>query len=620
MESSPSSTPFWKSSWFPYIALTIVWAIVYAVTFDDKIDLGGDNAVYYILGDSLSDGQGYTNVHEVGGRPNNHFPPGYPLILAFFMTFSKSISFLKFVSGLFFLGTVLLSYRIFKRIVDSNVLAFVLGIFIIFNGNIISSGNIMMSEIPFLFFSTLTIHLFMLSESRYNFLKDWRFWTMVLVAAFSYHIRTAGIALIAGFLIYLAVNRKWLKAAAFGGGFALLSLPWILRGKALGGSNYINQLLQINPYRREDGMLGFGDLITRLMYNIERYVSVELPRTFFTSLDVNYTMYMRHLTGSTDLPPNYTPETHWFLGIVLIALIIYGVYSLKNYRSFVAFYLLGSAGILLLWPYVWFGTRFILPLIPFLILGVVSGVDALIKRFNKGKGANPLLYLTLVLTLIPSVKQEAEKVDYQYPGKYADFLSMSRFVNDNLPPDAVVLNRKPGLFYLYGNRKSINIPSTLNYAEMQQAMDSAGVTHVIVDAMGFADVGRYLIPFMQNNEIKFTGIQQIQTTSQYPTQLFAYNSKPGYTGDWVTIETENGTVNERTGKGVYRFSDGRIFDGHWKKGLRHGEGVMQFTNGSKLRCTWDNDTIAGSAELIDANNQVILSGNYSEEEFIEAMK
>lgn len=620
MESKSKQNPLWKQSWFPYLALTFIWGIVYISTFDSKIDLGGDNAVYYILGDAISEGAGYTNVHVVGEKPNNHFPPGYPLILAAFMVFTKSITFLKVVSGFCFLGTVLLSFRIFQKIISNDLLAFVMSAILIFNGNLISSGNIMMSEIPFLFFATLTIHFFILSEDRESFLKDWRFWVMVLAATFSFHIRTAGIALIVGFIMYLAVNRKWKKAVTFGGSFTLLSIPWFMRGQSLGGSSYIEQLLLVNPYRKEDGLIGIGDLFTRLTYNIERYISVEIPRTFFTNLEVNYGMYMRSLTGSGEVPQNYVPETHWFLGIALVVLIAFGVYSLKKYRSFVAFYLLGSAGILLLWPYVWFGTRFILPLIPFLLLGAVSGIDALIAKVNKGKGAHPLVYGVIVLALIPGVRIEAKKVDAEHPGKYADFLTMSEFVGRSLEKDVVVLNRKPGLFYMYAGRKCTNIPKTLNYAEMQERLDSAGVTHIIVDAMGFADVGRYLIPFMQSNEIKFTGLHQVQSNTQYPTQLFEYHSERGYTGDWVTVETENGVVNERTGQGVYRFSDGRIFDGGWKKGLRHGEGVMQFTSGNKLQANWANDTIAGVAKLVDRNNQIILEGNYSEAEFVSAAK
>jgi len=55
---------------------------VYGNIFDHKIDLGGDNAYYYILGNSIASGQGYTNIETKNKIANTHFPPGYPLIIS----------------------------------------------------------------------------------------------------------------------------------------------------------------------------------------------------------------------------------------------------------------------------------------------------------------------------------------------------------------------------------------------------------------------------------------------------------------------------------------------------------------------------------------------------------
>ncbi|NVK26674.1 MAG: phospholipid carrier-dependent glycosyltransferase [Flavobacteriia bacterium] len=604
-----------NAAWAPYALLSLLWLIVFAVTFDTKIDLGGDNAAYYILGDSIASGKGYTNAHVVGEVPNNHFPPGYPLILSFFMMFSSSIGFLKVITGLFFLGTVLLSFRIFDIITENSRMALVVAIFILLNGNMIQYGNIMMSEVPFMFFATLTLLWFMKSEQNDNFLKDWRFWAMIAVALFSFHIRTAGIALIGALLLYLLFNKKWLKFGVFAGSFVALATPWILRGRSIGkgGGGYINQLLSVNPYRKEEGIVGIGDLITRMTYNIERYISVEIPRTFFAQIEVNYSIYMRWLTGSENVPENYVPETHWLLGLLLLGLVVFGVFKLKKYRSFVAIYMLGSAAILLLWPHVWFGTRFIMPLIPFLLLGAVLGVDGILRATKIIKDPNPLIYLVFVIALAGGVQQEKDKVDAVYPNKYGDFLKMADFVDDNLPEDAIVVNRKPGLFYLYANRQSIGVPSTFDYEEIEARFDSAGVTHIIIDAMGFADVSRYLVPYIQDNKEKFGQLHVIQSPDVYPTILLVYFPERGYSGEWEVIEGEQ-VVRQRTGKGVYRFSDGRIFDGYWKNGIREGEGIMRFRDGKKLIGSWKNDSLFGNATLLNVTGDTLLYGTFVEEE------
>ena len=69
--------------------------IVLYLVFDASIDLGGDNAGYYILGKALHEGFGYTNIHLPGMPPAQHFPPGYPLILSLLMTVSMLADWLE---------------------------------------------------------------------------------------------------------------------------------------------------------------------------------------------------------------------------------------------------------------------------------------------------------------------------------------------------------------------------------------------------------------------------------------------------------------------------------------------------------------------------------------------
>lgn len=589
--SSAPSVSLWERTWFPYAILTVLWAIVYAMVFDTKLNLGGDNAVYYILGDAISSGEGYTNVHRIGMEPNNHFPPGYPSILAFFMLFSKSINFLKFVSGLFFLGTILTSYRIFSLLIENKRLAFAISAILLMNGTLLEYSSIMMSEVPYLFFSSVTVLLFMLSERNDKFLTDWRFWVMLLLASFSYHIRTAGIALIGGLAIYLLFNKKWLKFGVFSIGFGLLGLPWFLRGKSLGGTSYLNQLLQVNPYRPEDGMVSLGDMFTRLSYNLQRYFQIEIPRAFFPNMTVQYQGYMRYLTGE-ETPQGYEPESMIVIGIILFALMVFGIYNMKKYRSFVAFYMLGSAAILLLWPYVWFGTRFIMIILPFMIFTSVLGVQAILDKVGLDKSINPLAYLLLGVFFIKGLQAEAAKNDegVRYPDKYADFISISEWAGKNLPEDAVVLNRKPGLFYIQGHRKTTKFPATFDYEEMRAHMNEDGVTHVIIDAMGFADEGRYLVPFIQANMENFTQIQHLQR-GQLNTYLLEYHPNRGYTGEWGGA-SDNGKVQYKEGKGLYRYNDGSIFDGYWKRNQRDGEGQLTKNDGSIIHGTWAADTLA----------------------------
>ena len=138
-----------------WIALGFLFC--YLAIFDEKLDLGGDNAGYYILGKALNSGQGYTNIHLPGATPANHFPPGYPVILSVFMTISESFVFLKWMNGLLFLGSLLMLQRLFVRMTGNATLSWIALALSLLNVHLLRSATILMSEIPYLFFSALTL-------------------------------------------------------------------------------------------------------------------------------------------------------------------------------------------------------------------------------------------------------------------------------------------------------------------------------------------------------------------------------------------------------------------------------------------------------------------------------
>tara|TARA_Y100000588_G_C14025716_1_gene826297 strand:- start:510 stop:806 length:297 start_codon:yes stop_codon:yes gene_type:complete len=74
--------------------------------------------------------------------------------------FSGDIGVVKMANGFLFIATALLLYHLFNTIGDSAHLAFIAALFTLANGHMLRSSTIIMSEIPFLFFSLLTLLLF----------------------------------------------------------------------------------------------------------------------------------------------------------------------------------------------------------------------------------------------------------------------------------------------------------------------------------------------------------------------------------------------------------------------------------------------------------------------------
>lgn len=562
-----------RNKWLFPLLLLLGFAIIYPSIFDKKVNLGGDNAGYYILGKALANGQGYTNIHLPENTPHNHFPPGYPAILGIFMVFSSSITFLKWINGLFLLGTTLLSYQLFERFTNNRLFAFVSALLILFNFHMLSYGTIMMSEVPFLFFSTLAMLLFVrMQKNEKKWYKDPNFYALIFISSFAYHIRTAGIALVAGIALYMLLSKNWKPLLGYLGGFILLGIPWFLRGQNLGGSSYLTQLFLKNPYRKELGQMELSDWFTRLGNNALRYLGKEIPTGIFPSIEVDY-----------------TPDAagHVVYGILILGFIILGLIKLPKYRLLVTGYLLGTFGILLLWPDVWFGIRFMLPLIPIMLFlflfGIYFSANFVLKKIALKNDLNPLILLVFVLAFIPQIKILAEKAHEPYIDKFKNYFEIAAWANKNTPKDAVICTRKPGLFYLFSGRKVAQFADTADYNSLFADFDQKGFSYVVVDQLGYAQVGRYLVPAVQDNPEKFELLKQIPGPDTY---FLRYKPEFGYSGEWRVEEKDGYFTHIREGKGKLVYPDGRIFEGEFKDNLPNGAGTLTLPGGQKQIGIW----------------------------------
>lgn len=476
-----------------WIALGFLFC--YLAIFDEKLDLGGDNAVYYILGKALHSGQGYTDIHLTGATPANHFPPGYPVILSLFMTISESFVFLKWMNGLLFLGSLLLLQRLFVRMTGNATISWIALALSLLNVHLLRSATILMSEIPFLFFSALTLTCLVhwQESEKVPFWKSPWFWGMLVSSVVTYHIRSAGLALIGGIGLYLLFQRKWWTAVGYGAGFMGLSLPWFMRGKALGGTPYLEQLVQVNPYRPEEGIINsFSGWLARIQENGWRYLTQEIPNGMLPSIEMDVDRTLEY--------PVY--------GLIILVLLIIGSLRLSKLKILWLGYLGASSAIFLLWPEVWSGTRFMQPLIPFVyavaLYGLWIALNSISAKWKFLKWlASPYLITVVCITQLPNISRMREKSlknndiamkTYELMGKYAD---------TQLPKDAILMTSKPGLFYLFAHRPCLRTPSLTDQEAFLQKLEENRVTHVVGDLIQPGRIKTLLKPVMDSNQARF---------------------------------------------------------------------------------------------------------------------
>lgn len=626
------------------VLLTLLAQFTYHRIYDRRVFIGGDNAEYFTLAESLASGQGYRDLSSLEKPQHNHFPPGYPLLMAAMMKLGiKEAASLAMVNGLFLWGALLL--LLFHRWSGSPELALAAACLCLFNAHLLKYSTVLMSEVPYLFFLALALSAYG-RLSGAGTARSRMAWMLLLVAAavMLLYIRTQAIAVVAAIGLLLLVRRRALAAAIFLGVVALSQLPWRIRGSSLGGDPYLKQALLVNPYRPELGSMHAGDWLARLGENFQRYVFHEVPGGMLP--------WTEHIPG-----PGPGTALGWAWPLLLLPLIAFGLARMRKERLLLGLVLAGSFSLLMLWPPVWSGIRFMLPLVPFLVLLACHGAYALaglvaararLPAWCAWAITAPVLLLfalhlwkhvllegpamdrtrvrelaaqrTVVLDrerktcFAPCVMALEADRNNPYPAGYKEYFAVAARVEKTLPggDSTVVCCRKPALFHLVAHRFTTSFPKTADPDSMVAFLRERHVTHVVVDQLGYADVDRYLVPVIQHDPLKFPVVwkEQSRADSASATYLLGFRPELGYTGHWVQGAKE--------GMGEMRYPDGSVFRGMFRNDTINGDGVLLRRDGSVIAGQWYAGQLNGHGRWTK-DGRIMLDGEWAHGRFISGV-
>lgn len=303
-------------------------------------------------------------------------------------------------------------------------------------------------------------------------------------------------------------------------GFLLLLTPWQVRSMLLGGNSYFKQVVSVNPYQPEWGMMGIGDGLTRFFSNLRRYITKEIPSACFPFIEIDYSA--KEVAFSA-----------WILGFVIFILTVGGLWNIKKNSIFIASYLLITLGILMLWPSVWFGIRFFLPLIPLVVFYMIVGLTELIRwgsrklsftkeGYNNKKHIQFLSY-TLILSLLafnlPKLKELHQNAQASYSKNYENYFALAKWAQYNTPKNTVFCCRKPGLFYLFANRYVTNCKNIADTEAFINDLKEKRVDYVVLDQLGYSSTVRYLYPAIQAFPEKFQLAMFVKDPDTYLLRL-----------------------------------------------------------------------------------------------------
>jgi hypothetical protein len=497
-------------------------ALAMVVTFDPRLYINGDNIDYILLGRAVRAGSLW---------PSEKYPPLLPYLLASVQAlFGLRLIPQKLLTLAFGLGSIVLLRRIMRRRfsdVEGPILLAVSATLI----PVVEFSHYTMSEIPYLFFllgAVDTIDLWTASPpadagapgSRWSgllrLLRGRTVWLLAVWMAAAFYTRSAGAALVGGLFLTLLQGRRWSAALALAIPLCLLGLPWLAHALASpGGSAYVQQFLLVNPYYPEFGKLGFSDLLRRLWENGGFYLFQEIPATVLPLL-----------YSSTYSPPGGSYFPTW-IAIPLLLPLLAGLVQGMRRRDPAASVLLLSLILSLVWPIVWAGSRFLVPAVPLLLLSWWEGW----KLAERGglaavwRWARALLLVVLVLLGLRNLvfyKLETRA----YPPAWDHYFAALQWIRANTPEDAVVIDRKPGFVEYVAGRKAVTFPREKDPERMLQAFRDRGATYVLLPALPYDDIQRYLQPALNQERNYFDVVARWPEPRTYVLRFYP-QGKPG---------------------------------------------------------------------------------------------
>jgi hypothetical protein len=298
------------------------------------------------------------------------YPIGFPLLLTPVLFFcGTNFIILKLYCTVFFIATIFLLYSMFKDSFSQKNYCYLYFVIIAFNPFFFTFSDQVLSDFPFLFFSTLT--LFFINKSQNLFINV----AIGVLIFISFSIRDIGIVLLFSLMcqqIYNFIKNKKVKLlyalipyVIFFSFFAILRI--VIPN---GNENHINSLLKLE--------------IKNIGINIIYYIN--LIGWYFTGIPYSGISYIR----------------------IIIALIIFLFISIftyigikQNIKNNIHIICYGFATMLclIIWPYRQ-GVRFIFPILPFFIFFTLKGLEFASNMYN----FKFLLYIYFAYILILDMK------------------------------------------------------------------------------------------------------------------------------------------------------------------------------------------------------------------------
>jgi hypothetical protein len=495
-----------------FIGIIIIHSLAYNKAFED-VD---DNASYMIAAKSLVDKGAPYYLYMPEVKPDTEGAIGLPLMLVpLYKIWGMNYVPMEYLIFIIMAASVVVCFLFFKQM-EGPLFAVMAALLYATHPYIVSFSSIIMTEIPYIFWSLLGLYLCLKFEQKEKL--NWWLLIAVTVSIFmTYLTRAIGIGFIAAAVLYFLIkSRIWTnikekkmpfyKDVAFIRFVLISALLFVfvviyqLWTRSLGGASQAEALAKMSL--ADQFSKNFGLVWEVLSQNI---FAGKLAR-----FEVN---------------PKYLEPVNFLWGLVFLITFAGLIFSLFKkqlialYFIFVMFMLLignvATQNIVI--------SRYLIVFTPMFIYFLYFGIKSLIKLVDKKEVAAKAIAVGVLAILLGNsfigdafnIQRSTKEKLYIEP--YQAFLDCAVWAKDNLPKDAIVGSRKERIFYIFSDGvrgyKHISSNELSRMREQNMTMDDFEknkleqiaknkTDYLIVDTFNSASV-QLILPIIQKNPDKF---------------------------------------------------------------------------------------------------------------------
>ncbi|WP_406700424.1 glycosyltransferase family 39 protein [Singulisphaera sp. Ch08] len=421
-----------------------------------------DGAGYAVLGWSLASGLGYREGSHPATPPHTHFPPVYPLVLSgLYRIAGASFTAAHALSVAFTVAATIASWYWFRRLYPSGI-ALALGSALAVNWSWGRMGGAIQSEPLYCLLSVLT--LLVASGARAN--RPQQGILLGLLVAASILTRHVGVCLAAAVVLDMLLRRRVVLAVVTLVTTSICLVPWLAWLHRVGHGS------QASLFE----FAGLPSLLGRQLLFYTRRIPDQLlgPFVEIATVYVNRPLISALATSGA---------------IAFTAIVALGWWRTLHSKRRRLAGLVPSCTLLLLlaWPFTEAG-RFLIPLVPVLLIGAVEGGSELFRHLRIRHPRKWAAWFLLILSLpyplyaIATGRAEAQRRTYR------DFDAACAWIAHTAPTPGPILTHYPADLYWQTGRRALET-STEDPDSIDRLIDQYGVAYLLIDENPFTNAG-----------------------------------------------------------------------------------------------------------------------------------